>query len=399
MLRFRIIDTITIPTRQNPSVFTAVTLPGLEEVLAEELKTLGALDSTPLSQAVRFRGDMDILYRLNLSLRTSLRVLWEICSMKFRSNEDLYRKAESIPWETFLNPQGTLAVSTSSRSISGINPRYASLIVKDGVVDRFHRLFGKRPSVDRQDPDLRIHLHLEKETATFSVDSSGESLHRRGYRTEKIEAPLNEVLAAGILQLIHWTPDIPLYDPMCGSGTFLIEAGLIAAGIAPGMLRKSFGFQRWKIFDPDRWKRIRKTVQEGAHGQADPSLASHARKPQQNLEYPYFIRGADIDPGAVEISRRNIERAGLKEYISVSCAPFEGSRSPFSPDTKGIVIMNPPYGKRLGDPAIGDLYKKIGDTLKQGYTDSDAWILSANSEGVKQIGLRPFKKYPLKNGP
>ncbi len=369
-----------------PFSITITTLPGLETVLADELLQLGIKPIQVGSRAVRCSGDLSVVYRLNLVVRTGLRVLWEVHRAIVSSNQDLYREAKGIPWESFIDPRNTVSVAFTSSHLDWISPKYAPLLVKDALVDRFSQRFGKRPSVDTRSPTLRIHLHIEGNEATFSVDTSGESLHRRGYRTEKTEAPLSEVLAAGILKLTGWHPGVPLYDPMCGSGTFLVEAGLLALGTPPGFARPIFPFQKWKNFDPKLYERIHREEERRSLSTAGNSKS-------------FEIYGSDKDPHAIHIARRNLERAGLGDTVTLRVAEF-GQYIPTGFTEKGgFLVMNPPYGKRLQDPSITALYRSIGDTLKQRYPGSQAWIFSANPEALKQIGLRPFKKYALKNGP
>ncbi|MCX7786964.1 MAG: THUMP domain-containing protein [Spirochaetes bacterium] len=369
----------------SPQWITISTLSGLELVLAEELVQLGIEPIQIGSQVVRCSGDLSVVYRLNLSVRTGLRVLWEVHRAVVSSNQDLYREANRIPWESFIDSDKTISVTFTSLPLGWISPKYAPLLVKDAVADRFTQRCGKRPSVDTHTPHLPIHLHIDGNEATFSVDTSGESLHRRGYRIEKTEAPLSEVLAAGILKLIGWHPGVPLYDPMCGSGTFLIEAGLMGCNIPPGLLRKRFAFQNWKLFDRELYDRIRNGLRE--------SISAN------KTTHPLILYGSDKDPNALQIAQRNLERAGLDGKVTLRIAKFGEYLPPQFSEQRGIFLMNPPYGKRLQDPSIVALYQSIGNTLKQRYPGTQAWIFSGNPEGLKHIGLRPFKKYSLKNGP
>ena len=360
---------------------TAKTLPGLEGVLLEELRGLGAKNLENLSLAVSFEGNLELLYRANLSLRTALRVLVPLARFTAASPEALYEGAKGIPWETVIGPDDTFAIDASVSSRLFPNSGYAALKVKDAVADRFMEKFSRRPSVEVEKPALRINLRIEGNSAILSLDSSGESLHRRGYRKEKNEAPLSEVLAAGLLLLADWKPEVPLFDPLCGSGTFLAEAGLIAANMAPGSLGRDFGFFGWKGFKRDLFKRLK-----------DSCFSS--RRP-----LPARIWGSDKDEKSVEIARNNLKRAGLEKAVTVVRESFEHTKSPLPPGTPGFIIMNPPYGKRLEDESLGALYAAIGDTLKKNYSGYKAWIFSSNAEAVKRIGLRPFRKIHLKNGP
>jgi putative N6-adenine-specific DNA methylase len=370
--------------------FTAKTLPGLEEVLAAELRELGAQDIRPGRLAVSFRGEEELLYRANMRLRTALRVLVPVREFSAERTQQIYDAAYEFPWETFLDTGGTFAVDAAVYSRTFTHSGFCALKVKDAVADRFTKKFGRRPAVDTEAPALRVNIFIHENDCVLSLDSSGESLHRRGYRKEQTEAPLSEVLAAGILLLSGWDRRSPLHDPMCGSGTFLAEAGLMSAGIPPGALRKKFGFMGWKTFAPELWEKVRE--QELA-GERAPSAA---------------ITGADSDPNAVEIARGNLKRAGLEQHIPVTRAVFEEAAPPPGP---GFIVMNPPYGKRMrqtkdapdGEQAaqaeINGLYTRIGDTLKRSYAGWTAWLFSANLDAIKHIGLRPFRRVPLKNGP
>jgi putative N6-adenine-specific DNA methylase len=373
----------------SPAAFTAKTLPGLENVLAAELRDLGAAQVVPQRLAVKFQGDEKLLYRANLCLRTALRVLVPVREFSASRTEQIYEAAGEFPWEEYLAPEGSLAVDAAVSSNTFTHGSYCALKVKDAVCDRFVKKSGRRPDVNAYSPDLRINLWIHDEECVLSLDASGESLHRRGYRLEKTEAPLNEVLAAGILLLAGWDASCPLHDPMCGSGTFLAEAGLMAANIPPGALRKKFGFMGWKTYSPKVWNKVKEEA------------LSRGR------EIPAALSGADSDPRAVEIARANLGRAGLEKYLRVTRAVFENAAPP---PGKGILLMNPPYGKRMqGKPApkeaalpadeINMLYARIGDTFKKKYTGWTGWIFSSNLEAIKHIGLRPFCRIPLKNGP
>jgi len=378
--------------------FTVTTLPGLERVLEEELTQLGMEGVKAERQAVSCSGTEESVYRLNLSLRTGLRVLWEIHRAPIQSVQDLYRETKSLPWEHFIHPHQTIAVSVSCLGVSWASPRYLPLAVKDAVVDRFSEIYGKRPSVDPHAPHLPIHLHLEGKVGIFSLDTSGESLHRRGYRLEKTLAPVNEVLAAGILKLVGWEPKIPLYDPMCGSGTFLVEAGLMAYGIPPGILRTHFAFQNWKVFDKNLYEQVRRELEKSVE-RLNAEKGSDTSGAAGGTSLGYALIGSDKDPKALEITKRNLIRAGLQGKVRLFPGAFEALPPPFPSEQGGFLLMNPPYGKRLQDPELETLYRSIGNTLKQKYAGVQAWILSGNPEAAKLIGLRPFKKVALKNGP
>ena len=359
----------------------AKTLPGLEGVLAEELTAIGARDIEPLALAVRFSGTRELLYRANYSLRTALRVLIPLHEFTTDRTSGIYEAARDVPWEKYSGPDNSIAVDAAVSSRTFTNGNFCALKVKDAVADRFKDRTGRRPGVDTENPSLRINLRIHDTSCVLSLDSSGESLHRRGYRLEKNEAPLSEVLAAGLLLLSGWKPSVPLLDPMCGSGTFLAEAGLIACGIPPGFLRKNYGFMNWRDFDPGLWKRV------------------HDETSSRGTPSPAGIYGSDRDPAAVEISLNNLKRAGLANRVTVKRAVFEEASSPLPPGSFGHIIMNPPYGKRLHDDELNGLYKRIGDTLKHKYPGWTAWIFSSNLEAVKHIGLRSSRRIALRNGP
>lgn len=379
--------------------FTVTTLSGLERVLEQELRGLGMQVLDKARQAVSCMGTQEYIYRLNLSLRTGLRVLWEIHRAPIQSVQDLYRETKRIPWEHFIHPHQTIAVSVSCPGVNWASPRYLPLAVKDAVVDRFFETFGKRPSVDPHAPHLPIHLHLEGKVGIFSLNTSGESLHRRGYRLEKTLAPVNEVLAAGILKLVGWEPKIPLYDPMCGSGTFLVEAELMAYGIPPGILRTRFAFQNWKTFDKTLYEQVRRELEKSVERLNAEKGSDADSATTQGAATGSALFGSDKDPKALEITRRNLIRAGLEGKVRLFPGAFEALPPPFPPEQGGFLLMNPPYGKRLQDPELETLYRTIGDTLKNKYAGVQAWILSGNPEAAKHIGLRPFQKVALKNGP
>jgi putative N6-adenine-specific DNA methylase len=380
----------TAGARAGDFPMTAKTLPGLEGVLAQELQALGAREVQPQRLAVTFSGAEDLLYRANLCLRSALRVLVPVKNFSAESTSRIYEAALDFPWEAYLRADGSCAVDASVNSQTFTNGNYCALKVKDAVCDRFVKKFGRRPDVDTDAPALRINLWIHNEDCLLSLDASGESLHRRGYRLEKTEAPLNEVLAAGILLLTGWDACQPLHDPMCGSGTFLAEAGLMASGLPPGALRKRFGFMGWKTFDPSLWEKVK-----------NETLA-------QGREIQARISGADSDTQAVGIAQANLRRAGLETRISVTRTRFEDSPPPQGGG--GLIVMNPPYGKRMREKAaqgprdrqedeINLLYTRIGDTFKKKYTGWTGWIFSSNLEAIKHIGLRPFCRIPLKNGP
>jgi len=356
----------------------ATTLFGLEDILAGELEEAGAASIEKLNRAVSFSGDKKLLYRLNLSARTASKFLVPVRKRQVLSDKDLYTAAMDVEWWKYLDVDKTFAVDSVVNSKHFNHSKYAALKVKDAIADRFREKYGKRPSVDRENPDVRINVHIDRERCAISLDSSGEPLHRRGYRLEGGGAPLNEVLAAGMIMLSGWRGEGSFIDPMCGSGTLPVEAAFIAGNAAPGLLRKRFGFFGWNDFDAALFGRISAELKKG---ERTPASA---------------ICGSDISKRAVETARKNIGRARLEKTVKIQAGAFERVDPPPAP---GILVMNPPYGQRMGSADIVEFYKMIGDTLKRKYEGYQAWIISANFDAMKFIGLRPSKKITLFNGP
>ncbi len=352
------------------------TLYGLEEVLEKELHRLGITRTERLNRAVKIEGSDEDLYRCNLHLRTALSVLKPIASFYAHHENQLYKKVRRIDWEAYLGLDQTFAISSTTNSPIFTHSKFAALKTKDAIVDQFRDKYGERPSVDTRHPDLLIYLHISDKLVTISLDSSGTTLDRRGYRTERTEAPINEVLAAGLLALCEWSPDRPLLDPMCGSGTIVIEAAMVAAGIPPGAGRH-FAFEKWPDFDREKWNQIRSEVK--------------ATSPPDNP----LIFARDTDPHALRLARQNARRAGVLEWIQFENDNFFTAPAPLP---GCMVVMNPPYGQRLHPGSMTDFYKKIGDTLKATYTGSEAWIISSNLKDLKYVGLRPSRKIKLFNG-
>ncbi len=357
----------------------ATTLYGLEEVLGEELTELGAEDVVPENGAVRFSGDKHLMYRANLQCRTAIRILQPVREFSCRDENELYRETIRIDWGRYLDYKMTLAVDVVVRKSAINNSMYAAQKCKDAIVDRIRDRTGKRPSVDIANPDLRLNLFINENRAVLSLDSSGESLHRRGYRLEGGKAPLNEILAAGIIRLSGWRGAGILLDPMCGSGTILIEAALMAADKAPGLIRKGYGFERWKDFDGRLYLDI---VQE---------LKSREKPVKEGL-----IFGSDKSGRVLEEAHGNARRAGMGSIIKFAHKRFQSSRPPAS---EGTIIMNPPYGERIKSSDLRQLYREIGDTLKTVYEGYTAWIFTGNLGAAKSIGLRTSRRVKLFNGP
>jgi putative N6-adenine-specific DNA methylase len=364
-------------TRKHTFEIVAKTTYGLEEVLADELAGIGAADCKILNRAVSFSGNLELLYRANYCLRTALRIVKPILSQPVSSENELYDAVRMIRWSDWLDKKGTLAVDATVKSSHFTHSHYVAQKVKDAVVDQFRDRYGVRPSVNIDSPDLRINIHIAEKKLTVSLDSSGDSLHKRGYRVVQGKANLSEVLAAGMILLTGWKGDSCFVDPMCGSGTLPIEAAMIAHRIPPGYFRKSFGFTNWPDFRPELLKKIRETYTASFL----PSVITY---------------GLDISSEAIRASRKNAENAGLKDHIIFRMCDVGEAKKP---SEKGLVIINPPYGERLVQEDLNILYKKIGDSLKRNFSGFDAWILSNNKDALKNIGLHPGKRITLFNGP
>jgi len=357
----------------------ARTLHGLEQVLAEELRTLGAREIEIGKRIVKFTGDQRLLYRANACCRTAIRILKPIHQFAAANEQQLYAGVQQIDWGEFLAPTQSLWIDPIVHSSFCTHSRYAAQLSKDAIVDQLRTAAGRRPSVERNEPDLRIGLHLVNDQATVYLDSSGDSLHKRGYRQAAGEAPLNEALAAGILRFTGWDGTAPLIDPMCGSGTFVIEAALLARNIAPILLGREFAFTKWPDFDRELFR----SVYEEAKGAVRPSL-----------DVP--ILGSDIDQAMVNIARENAKWAGVLDDIALDVRSFEVVQPPAAGAT---VVSNPPYDERLKVDRTAGLYRRIGDAMKQNFAGCTAWLLTGNLDAAKQIGLRSSERITLFNGP
>ena len=362
---------------KNSFSLVATTLFGLEEILAGELKALGAENITVYKRAVGFNGDKRLIYSANLWCRTALRILMPIREFDVNNEQDLYNKISLINWQEYLDVKGTLAIDAVVNNSDLTHSKFVAQKTKDAIADQFRNKFGERPSVDLDNPSLRINIHIDKNHCTVALDSSGIPLFKRGYRQATGDAPINEVLAAGLILLSGWQKDCDFIDPMCGSGTMLIEAAMIANNIAPGNYRKIYGFMKWKDYDSALWNEILK----------DSYL--------QQTEFDYEIYGSDISSRAIEIAKENIKAAGFHKDITLQVCAFDQSH-PAS--EKGIIISNPPYGERLQQDDIIAFYKTIGDTLKKNYTGHSAWVISSDIEALKFIGLHPSRKIKIFNG-
>ena len=354
----------------------AKTFMGLEPVLAQELTQLGANNVQTGRRMVSFTGDKEMMYRANFQLHTAIRILKPIAHFKARSAEDMYDEVKKIDWSKYIEKGKTFSVDSVVYSEEFRNSRFVTYKVKDAIVDQFREKTGIRPNISVSNPDIRLNIHIAEDKATLSLDSSGESLHRRGYRQESVEAPLNEVLAAGMILMSGWKGDSDFIDPMCGSGTILIEAALIARNISPGVFRKEFAFEKWPDYDQDLFDRI-------------------YNDDSQEKEFNHHIYGYDIDMKAVNTARLNVKAAGLSQLITVEQQDFKNFKKPAE---KSIIITNPPYGERISTPNLLGTYKMIGERLKHEFGGNEAWILSYREECFDQIGLKPSIKIPLYNG-
>lgn len=352
------------------------TMKCLEGLLAEELRTLGAERVEALNRGVSFFGGRAMMYKVNLASRLALRVLLPVVHFRAWNEDILYRRVKEVDWSTYLDPRMTFAIDPVVHSNQFRHSHYVALKVKDAIADQFRERTHLRPSVNLEEPDLRINVHVAEDRVTLSLDSSGSSLHRRGYRQGNFDAPLNEVLAAGMIMLSGWKGDRPFLDPMCGSGTLAIEAALIAARIPPGIFRNGFGFETWKDFDRELMEHVARSL-EG----------------EQEVKVPIIAR--DTNPEAVALTLSQVKKMGLQSTVQVEQLDFADS------DEMGgmHIVTNPPYGERIKSDDIEALYGMIGSTLKHRFPGSDAWILSASSQGLKRVGLKPDSRLKLFNGP
>ena len=355
----------------------AKTLFGFEDLLVKELKQLGAQDVKAGVRNVTFVGDKGFMYKANLALRTAIKILKPIKTFRVANEDDLYKQVYQMKWDKYLKPTGSLAIDATVHSSHFTHSQFIALKTKDAIVDKFRDNGGVRPNVDLRFPDLKINVHIDRSVCTISLDSSGESLHRRGYKLATNIAPINEVLAAGLIMLSGWDGQSDFMDPMCGSGTMLAEAAMIACNIPPNLMRKEFAFERWQDWDVDLFEKI------------EESLLGKTR------DFHHKIIGYDKSPSAVQKAKENIKNAHLDEFITVKHEDFFKTQRPGEAD-KLHMVFNPPYGERL-DIEMETFYKQIGDTLKQNYPNTDAWFITSNLEALKHVGLRPSKKIKLFN--
>ncbi len=355
----------------------AKTFFGFEEILAKELQILGAQNVEIGTRAVSFKGDKGFMYKANLSLRTALKILKPIYQFRAFNDLSLYKGIQGIDWSKYLNENQTFVIDTTIHSDHFNHSQFVSQKAKDAIVDQFRVKKGVRPSVDKDFPDLKINIHIDKDQCTVSLDSSGESLHQRGYRTATNIAPINEVLAAGMLMLSGWDGSSDFIDPMCGSGTLLAEAAMIACNIPANINRKEFAFEKWNDWDNDLFDQI-----------IDALL-------KRTKEFRYTITGYDKAPSAVQKAKDNILNANLEDYVTIHQANFFESKK----ENVGPLhmVFNPPYGERL-DIDLERFYRELGDTLKNNYSNTNAWFITANLDALKFVGLRPSRKIKLFNG-
>lgn len=353
----------------------AKTLAGFEEILKKELVGIGAQNVEIAIRGVKFSGTKEVLYKANFCCRTALRILRIIDEFEANNSDELYEHVKSIDWTQYFGLKQSFAVFSTVTSEAFNNSMFVSLKAKDAIVDQFREKLGKRPSVNIEEPEIRINVHVSAGQVSLSLDSSGESLHKRGYRVGQNEASMSEVLAAGILMMANWRGQCDFYDPMCGSGTFPIEASLIARGIPPGMFRKSFAFEAWPDFDSDIFDEVYNADYE--------------------KEFKYNVYASDISPANVRLASENARSAGLKKYINFSVADF-ATLKPYG--DLGFIMMNPPYGQRMNDRSVEPLYNMIGTQLKRNFIGFKAWIISGSQEGFDNVGLRYAQRYELLNG-
>lgn len=356
----------------------AKTLFGMEELLAQELRQLGASAVEIGTRNVSFEGDTGFMYKANLCCRTAIKILKPIHVFNIFTEDDLYKRIYEMPWENYMDVKGTLAVNATVFSEVFTHSQYIALKTKDAIVDRFRDREGVRPDVDLDHPSLRINIHIDRNICTVSLDSSGESLHKRGYKVESTLAPINEVLAAGMLMLSGWQGQCDFLDPMCGGGTILTEAAMIACNIPPNLNREEFGFETWPDFDVDLYEKIEEAALK------------------KICDFPHKIYGFDTDPVAIKKAKENIKSANLNEFIEVKQQDFFQSEK--EGDKSLYIVFNPPYDERISVNNMEQFYGSIGNTLKRGYPGTQAWMITSNMEALKFVGLRPSRKIKLFNG-
>ena len=360
----------------TPDTLISKTFEGLEDVLARELEELGAQNICKGKRMVSFTGDKAMMYRANFSLRTAVRILKPVSRFAASNPDEVYDAVKAISLEDYMDEDSSFAVDPVVYSDEFSHSKFVAYRVKDAIADYFREKCGKRPNVSVSNPDFRFNIHISGTDCMLSLDSSGESLHKRGYREESGDAPINEVLAAGIILMTGWHGECDFIDPMCGSGTFLIEADLIARNIAPGVYRQQFGFEKWKDFDADL-------------------LGEIFEDDSRERAFEHHIYGYDVDGKAVGISKCNVKSANLGKDITVEMQDFKDFKQPSEP---AIIVTNPPYGERLTTDNLFETYGMIGQVLKTQFKGNDAWIISSRKDCFDRIGLRPSVRIPLLNG-
>lgn len=354
------------------------TLFGFEEMLAKELEEIGVDDIRPANRIVHCKANLKEVYRINLETRLAIHVLVNLVSFRVKNPDELYDRVKDYPWEDLIPLDKTFSIDFTVHSSFFTHGKFASLKMKDALVDRIREVKGARPYVDVEAPDYRLNLHISEHFVNIALDASGESLHKREYRTAAVAAPINEVLAAGIVKISGWKGDIDLIDPMCGSGTLVIEAVLAARNIPSVWFRENFGFMTWENYDAALWEEIRETARAGF------------------TSFNGNVYAYDRSSKAISIAKYNMQNANLDKWINAESLAFENAK-PRS--NKGMILMNPPYGERMIERDIKEFYKMIGNQLKRNFSGWDAWIISSNENAMKFVGLKPEKKIKLFNGP
>ena len=369
------------PQTVNRFKMIAKTMFGLEEILADELRECGATEIEPLTRAVAFMGDMHVLYRANYTCRTALAILKPFAEFEANNEQELYDNVSRIKWEKILDVDGTFMIDSTTSGEIFTNSYYAALKTKDAIVDRFRRMFNQRPSIDTESADFKLNLHIADNKVTLLLNSSGDSLHKRGYRIAVGAAPINEVLAAGMIKLSGWKCDCNFYDPMCGSGTLLIEAAMLANNIPAQYYRQErFAFKRWRDFNIAEWKSVKE--------QEDRKIGAG--------DFECEIWGNDIDIDVLRQAEANLKGAKLHKDVFLYHGSFEDQEPP---EGKTIIVTNPPYGERIKVEDLNDMYSKLGDTFKNLYGERcEVWLITSDFEAMKHIGLHPSKKIQLFNG-
>lgn len=358
----------------------AKTMMGLEEILADELRECGATEIELLNRAVSFEGDMKVLYRANYTCRTALAILKPFAEFEASNEQELYDQVYQIKWEKIMDVDGTFMIDSTTTGEVFTHSYYAALKTKDAIVDRFRRNFGRRPSIDTENAQFKFNLHIADTHVTLLMNSSGESLHKRGYRQAVGIAPINEVLAAGMIKLSGWKCDCNFYDPMCGSGTLVIEAAMLANNIPAQYYRSDFAFKRWKEFNLGVWKSV-KAEEDRKIGAGD---------------FDHEIWGNDIDLTVLEQAEKNLEYTKLHKDVMLFHGSFENQEPP---EGRTMIVTNPPYGERIKIDDLNAMYTQLGDTFKRLYGERcDVWLITSDFEAMKHIGLKPSKKIPLLNG-